>query len=371
MMIHHSNENYAVAATRAAEGARAKLQALIAKGAQSASKTVDKVFTAVPCDALVRDQVLLLDVDGNQVYAAAPGLEPQPLTDHALQQVCSRAGLPAKFAKECLASENTHVRNLVSENLETLLRSGPDNKALVRSVDNKIHAVLSDSYRRMDSRPLLESFMVASDAAGLVPVQGTYTDTKVSMRMVLPTIYEPVSNEVMVFGLDWNNSDFGCGTHSVTAFMLRLWCTNTALVEKALRQVHLGKRLDEMTFSQKTYALDSETQASALNDIVRNALSAERVQQYCDVIKEADANKIEAHKYLDLMAKRGEILKSEAKAITEKFNSPDVEMLPPGNTTWRLSNAISWYAHAGEHTADRRMELERTAGNVLPTISRA
>jgi hypothetical protein len=375
MLYHHDNKRtYEAAASEAATHAREKMLAIIERGVSSASKTVNHVFSTVPTDALVRDGSVLLDVDGREVWASAPGLEPQALTDHALAQLATRAGMPLKFAKECLESDNMTVRQIVPEAIETLLRAQPEtSRALVRSVDNKIHAVLSDSYRRMDSRPLLESFMTAADGCGLVPVQGTATDTKVSLRMMLPTIYEPAAHEVICFGLDWSNSDFGAGAHNVSVFMLRLWCTNFGITEKALRQVHLGKRLDEGTFSQKTYALDTETQASALGDIVRNHLSADNVRRYCDTIAYAAEHKIDATAAIERMVKGGTLNKGEGRAIADKFCSADVEMLPAGNTSWRLSNAISWFAHKGDGaelipTADRRMDLERLAGNVLPLI---
>jgi hypothetical protein len=57
--------------------------------------------------------------------------------------------------------------------------------------------------------------------------------------------------------------------------------------------------------------------------------------------------------------------KGDAKLATDAFNGPDVEMLPPGQTAWRLSNAISWIA--GQTTdGHKRLELERVAALALP-----
>ena len=50
--------------------------------------------------------------------------------------------------------------------------------------------------------------------------------------------------------------------------------------------------------------------------------------------------------------------------VLEKFNSPDIEFLPAGNTSWRWSNALSWLAN--ESKDDRRkLELQNAAGLVL------
>jgi hypothetical protein len=47
------------------------------------------------------------------------------------------------------------------------------------------------------------------------------------------------------------------------------------------------------------------------------------------------------------------------------YNSPDTYNLPAGNTTWRLSNAISWIAGKTEDS-ERKLELMKLAGEVLP-----
>jgi len=40
-------------------------------------------------------------------------------------------------------------------------------------------------------------------------------------------------------------------------------------------------------------------------------------------------------------------------------------MLPPGNTTWRLSNAVSWVA-GKMNDSERKLDLMKAAGALLP-----
>jgi hypothetical protein len=56
------------------------------------------------------------------------------------------------------------------------------------------------------------------------------------------------------------------------------------------------------------------------------------------------------------------LLKGELEAVKNAFEGPDCVNLPPAQTEWRLSNAVSWIAGATED-ADRRLELERVAGS--------
>jgi hypothetical protein len=55
--------------------------------------------------------------------------------------------------------------------------------------------------------------------------------------------------------------------------------------------------------------------------------------------------------------------KSESDAVIEAYNSPDTYNLPAGNTTWRLSNAISWIAGNTED-AERKLVVEQSAVSI-------
>jgi hypothetical protein len=58
------------------------------------------------------------------------------------------------------------------------------------------------------------------------------------------------------------------------------------------------------------------------------------------------------------------LLKEEAEEVTESFASAEIELLPAGQTAWRMSNAISLLANK---TADegRKLELMKVAGLVI------
>lgn len=373
-LVHHSNRNYNEAASDAAARAKAKMQETIRQGLASAQATVAHVMENVPTDALVRARAINVDVADGAVVLSAKGMPAAPTSDHALSQLCARIGMPRAYLRELLVGSKEHpaLGKLAEQNLATLLREGDDQRFLVRAAQGEWRGVMSDAYKRIDARPTLEAFMNASTKAGLVPVHGIASETKTSMRALLPVVFEPAPNEVICFGLNWQNSDFGAGANSVDVFMLRLWCTNYAISERALKQIHIGKRLDAETFSQRTQLLEAKANISAVTDIVTRALAPERVDLYLNAITQAASQNIDANKALDALVKSNDLSKGERKLIGEKFTSADVEMLPPGNSTWRLSNAISWFAHAGDDVSkDRRVELERLAGKVLPKTAEA
>jgi hypothetical protein len=181
--------------------------------------------------------------------------------------------------------------------------------------------------------------------------------------MFLDMVFEPVPNEVMAFGVSLENSDYGDGALSLRAVLMRGWCTNLAMMEETLRKVHLGARLrEDLQLSQRTYELDSETMASAVRDLVQKVLNPGSVNEYLSLIKQANDQKLDGWNVKDFLRKN--LTKGEGEAVIEKFNSADVELLPPGNTKWRMSNAISWLAGQtkDEH---RQLEISKVAGLVI------
>jgi hypothetical protein len=234
-------------------------------------------------------------------------------------------------------------------------------------VNDEARGFVSDKFRRLDSRPIIEAFAQTCQTIGAVPVEGHALETKVCLKAMLPYVFEPVENEVMAFGLAVQNSDFGDGALSVRAFVLRLWCTNYAIADEALRQIHLGRRLAEnMSFSERTYQLDTQTMVSALQDVVRGTLAPDRINMYLDGIRQANEQGIDSKQIKAFLEKA--LNKGEVKQVTDAFASADVVNMPAGQTVWRLSNAISWVAG---HTEDgrRRLDMEQLAGKFLHPVA--
>jgi len=400
MLFHHSTRPYEIVAGEAATRAKAHFESLIEGGKKSGTSVIEKVMTEVPNDQIVRGRALRFDGQADRddglpagILAAIPEVaKPKADTDvspliqetlerteaerrklgvhrHALSQICQRVNLPWRFALGLQEVEReSWGLPLLAHNLNELYaRQG--NRFLIRSYDDQVRGFLSDRYRRLDSRPLVEAFAGACQKVGAVPIQGYATDTKVALKAMLPVIFEPAPNEVIALYIYWGNSDYGNGAHELKVGILRLWCTNYAIMDDVLRQVHLGKRLsDDLTWSQRTYDYDTKTMASAIEDVVSQTLSEERTTQLCDVIKAAHEEKIDPKRALAKFKK--DLTKGELADVAEAFNSPDVENLPPGNSMWRLSNAISWVAGKTEDT-ERKLDLMKVAGKAMSWIQQA
>ena len=364
-LYHHSGADYDISASEAAKSARAKFEAEIERGKARTLAVINQIERDVPQDRIVLGKKLNFKVEMNDIKVQFPDHEEtvEGFHRHAIGQAAARAEIPLGYIDKLMA-KGQWGKELVAENLNRLYHNGNGSRFLTRSVQGEVRGFLSDSYRRLDSRPIVEQFVSAVAEYGAVALDGFALETKIAVKAVLPFVFEPVPNEVMIFGVALENSDFGHGALSLRSFVERLWCTNRAISTEDLRKIHLGARLGEdLQLSEKTYRLDSLTMASAAEDIVQRSLSAESVNQYMDVIKKANEQKIDAKNVTAFLKKH--LRKDEAAATVEAFNSPEVEMLPPGNTKWRLSNAISWIANTKTEDESRKLDLMKIAGAVI------
>jgi hypothetical protein len=343
------------------ELAQQKLTRYLEQGRARAECVVESILSEVPRDRYVAATALKV-TRGQGGLAAEVGGETATIHPHALDQLAQRAGIQLRYLHDLLGRGCDWAEALAAENVNTLLAHS-DDRYLVRQVEQTIRGVLSDSYRRIDSRPSVDALVGAAQGAGAVVVDGIYTPTRVSLKIVRPDPVEVFPNEWMVFGLDYSNSDYGDGAHEISAFLLRLACLNGAVSVKEVRRVHLGRRFKAGdNFSERTLRLDALTQASATRDQVRQLLSADSTGKLVDQIRRANANALSTEKAEGFLKTR--VSKSETQEIVEKFNSPDIVELPPGQNNWRFSNAISWLAKRTDE-GRRRLELERVAGEAL------
>ncbi len=360
----------------AARVARDKFEKRIEGGRASGLAIIQKIMDEVPTDRIIKGKVLHFDGDIDYRPQGAPNgvlmgsradteyIEQMQVHPWALQQVCSRGNLPWKYAQNLNGPDKAGWGTpLLAHNLNEIYKRSKS-RYLVRSYKDQARGFLSDKYKRLDSRPLVEAFAKSCGDMGAIPINGYGTDTKVGLTAVLPKIYEPVPNEPISFGVHWENSDYGNGRHLINGFIDRAWCANGMIMSIGFAQVHLGKKLeDNIMLSERTHQLDTMTTASAIIDVVKQTLSNDMIQVFCTTVKDAHENQVDVAAALKTLSKQ--FSKGESQLIADTFNSPDVEMLPPGNTAWRLSNAISWVAGNEIQDTERKLEMLKIAGAVL------
>lgn len=369
--------------------AMVKLEQAIARNVASAAGVVERVMAQVPVDSVVRaealgfrfEQAVQGASDDNQMVRVAPrpavlemaaGDKTWGLHRHALGQIASKANVPQAYVDHLLDGD-AWQGEMLADVLEKTYAHSPK-RHLVRAVGGEARGFLSDHYRRLDSRPIFDAFVESAMDVGAVPYSATASDVRCALKMIVPKVQVlPLSwkdahgthsqNEYLALGLEISNSDFGAGGLALRLFINRLWCLNGATAEDVMRMIHLGGRLnDDIVWSEKTLRLDTEATTSSVRDYVKGALAPAKLDAFLGRIARAQD---EAVKWDGLKARLAKSLtKDELRRVGESFEGPDVQNLPPGNTMWRASNAVSWVLQQVE-SSTRRMELERLAGNLI------
>lgn len=371
----------AVVASDPAAAAEQRLEMLVKRGKARAGRVLQLLEKLMPKDYLVRPVSMSFreNIESRRLEAGFfVKTEEQQLFrevhSFALSQMATTVEMPGSWAqklhdKVSPDGKDRYGLDILARDLETLFAYVPGH-FMLRIVENEIRGFLSDRYKRLDSKPLVESFCEACARVGAVPCDGFASDTRITIQAVLPKIQEPVEGEKVVYGVSFENSDFGNGAMNVKVFMLRLASGTGMICTTGLRKVHLGERLvEDVTWSDKTKTADIMLVQAQIDDLVVQHLSQERIDEAQMVIRKAYGSKLGDNDVLTAVLKKF-LTKGEIEELIKKYNTPDVVELPPGNNVWRLVNAVSWLADTQkDKDEDRAMELQRVSGRLLTELS--
>jgi hypothetical protein len=211
-----------------------KLNRLIEDGRQNAGQVIEHVMTHQPQDFIVKANALEFSENGDLTLA----LNNAEFGVHrfALGQIAENASLPVKFVDSLTASE--WGRALIAHNLSEIFKHRNAKRHLVRTLNNEVRGFLSDSYRRLDSRPIIEAFVTGVQRLGALPYKGIVTDTKVAIQAILPDVFDVIPGEVIAFvppslALCGHIYDFRFGERNLIALLRK---------KDAARQLHEFKR---------------------------------------------------------------------------------------------------------------------------------
>ena len=364
MLMHHDAREYETAAKEAADWALPKFKRVIEEGKANLTETITKIAESHPQDAIVGARAFKFGSDEKGFGVKIPKIgHPISLHRHAIVQAADRIGMPAMRS-------TIDWMNSIPEGPQNLAKLFNDHfhhqektKYLIRMVDGQIRGFLSDRYRRLNSGPIVEALMTAAASHGAMPVKAKCLDTKFDLKFIHPVLHEPIPNEYMLFGLKFRTSDFGNGGLLIGGFVHRLRCTNLMITEDSFSQVHLGGRLSEsLKFSEKTYQLDTETVASAIEDVVRNVFAPEYVTKKMKIIKALAETNVDADSIIDGLTKKGKLTLGDSKEVKALYSSADVEMLPPGQNMHRLTQALALFG--GQQEVDKQEDFEQLSGEV-------
>jgi hypothetical protein len=284
-------------------------------------------------------------------------------TDAFRRQMADRLKIPFAYFERM----RTEQPALLDSNVDTWLHDEPELR-MVRTLDGRARAFLSDRYRRLDNYDLLQHvFPILRQLPGARFESVELTPSRMYLKVVTPEVqFEMQPGDIVQAGVVVSNSETGQGTLSVQPLIFRLLCKNGLIAaDRAMRKTHVGRlseaSTDEVTlFKDDTLAADDKAFFLKVRDVVESAVSeatfklaAEKMRRTLGIKLNGDpvrAVEVLAVRYLLNEHERAGVLRS---LIAEADLSG-----------YGLVNAVTGFAQQVEDY-DRSTELETVAGRMI------
>lgn len=273
-----------------------------------------------------------------------------PISRYALGQLSTKIGVPARYIEKCVESGRI---DLAQDNVNSWLEDF--NKDLfIREYDGRVRGILSSKYSVCDSHEILQ---VVDDAVDLsrYNVKGSFlNEERLHVRLISKEML-PIDGEDLFAGLFIDSSDVGRSILTVKFGIYKQVCTNGLVICKQggvlFEQKHIGISSEE--FHQGLVASLSNVDIlteNAVEWVKRaktrfnhwdiNSTHPEEIQEFVNYIRnQTNLSEDSANKVITLMQDKYE------------------------DNRWGLINSITEVAQ--DFTLERRLELERIAGNLL------
>lgn len=275
-------------------------------------------------------------------------------------QLATKLKIPQQYYDRCLESEAV----LLADNVNHWLQR-ENTRRMVRTLDGKARAYLSDGYRPLDNFDLCEAVLPPIFEMELKVVSCRVTER----RLYIQVVSESIGGEVKVgdfvqAGLTISNSEIGSGAFNLEEFLYRLECLNGQVGQSILRKYHTGSRAGGMFdavqafYRDSTKRLDDAAFFAKVTDTVRHALSEERFGQTLLRLQGAAEIQLEPVQAVELVAKRFE--------FSDKEKSSVLNFLAIGGdmSVWGMANAVTRLAHKADDY-DRNIEYQKLGDQVI------
>lgn len=289
------------------------------------------------------------------------------VNDLAHEQIADRLEIPRRYYQRMLAARPA----LLAENVNAWLHHKPENR-LVRTLDGRVRAFLSDRYRPLDNYDLAEAVLPGLlSTPGLRVESSEVTDRRLYIKAVNERVQaEVVKGDVVQAGISISNSEVGCGALNIQPLVYRLVCSNGAIMEDgSLRKYHAGKALaggddgDARTWerlSDETRQATDQAFWMQVRDLSKAALDESIFNRALDRMRQAADQKLVAGpvEVVEVLDRRLGLREGEKGGILQS-------LIEGGDLSrWGLANAIT-AASQSVASYDRATELERLGGQIL------
>jgi hypothetical protein len=289
----------------------------------------------------------------------------------AHQQIATKIEIPGRYYRRMLAEAPA----LLAHNVNHWFReqTGP---RLVRTLDGRVRAFLSNAYRAIENADLLAGIlpplMEALNGEELRFESGALTDQRMYLKAFLPGREVPIRtarvNDVIRVGFVLGNSEVGCGKVYARPMVMVLSCLNGQQFDSFGQGVrHVGRRIDagdevRELYSDEALAADDRALILKTRDVALAALDEAKAAAIAEKIVEAAGSEEISG---DVQAAIEEV-GSRVGGLSESEQSGILQHLAAGGdlSKWGVSQAVTRHSQDVDDY-DRADELERIGGQII------
>jgi hypothetical protein len=303
--------------------------------------------------------------------AAGGSFDVNPL---AHGQLAEYTGVPKAYYDRMLVEEP----DLLAANVNRWLGKANE-KRMIRTMDGKVRAVLSDRYRPLENADLAEAVLPVISDMGLVMLSCEITERRLYMKCFDKRIVAEIERQgtdpahtfirkgdAVYAALTFSNSEVGFGALSVAAGLFDDGCTNfAAFSDSRMRKYHIGGKVnggDDVyaLLSDSTKRLTDAAIWAQTRDVVRSAFDPARFGELVKRVQETAEQKIEGDvvKVVEVFGEKVGLVQEERKSV--------LKHLIEGGTLSRygMFRAVTRAAEDAV-SYERASELERAGGRVI------
>jgi len=322
------------------------------------------------------------DVNESDIALAGLGGAPMPMTDHAHGQIAGRLEIPKKYYDRMRAEEP----ELLAKNVNTWLAKG-DDKKMVRTLDGKVRAFLTDRFRPLDNFDLARTALPVLINGKARVLSSEVTDLRLYVKAIYPDLCQEVpeilrpelgkpnggpsqftDKDMIIASVMITNSEVGAGSLRVEAGFYKTKCTNLAVFEgSAMKKYHVGRsssvELDSAVelFSNETRKADDTAFWMKVRDVIAASCNREAFEAQMVKVRKATGERIVSKDIPKVIEMTRRVL-----GLADGLQNDLLTHLIQGGdlTQWGLLNAITRTAE-DQKSYDDATDLERAGGKIL------
>lgn len=308
-------------------------------------------------------KVELIAGDGTVIMQV--GQEGFGIRETAHSQLAERLKIPKAYYDR-MAKEDPE---LLAINANRWLHQDPEVR-MVRTLDGKVRAFLSDRYRTLDNFDVLAHALPTIQKLRVQVLSSEVTERRMYLKCIFPDLRMLVpgskrQDDWCYAGFTVSNSEIGFGSMAATRFYYYQVCTNGMMGERSLKKYHVGKSLHDG--SDISEVLRDETKQVAdkavwmmLEDTIASFSSKDSFVREIEAMGETTQRKIEGDVQgaVEIVKKKGGLSDEQGAGILR-------HLIEGGDLSqWGLVNAVT---RSAEDQSDYEMatKLETLGGDLV------